>query len=79
MLISIGDHIRKKRLQLGLFQRELAQQLGVNVWTILNWEKGYHRSIVAQLCGMSVEVINLEFALRWRCQQKKRKDFEPGI
>lgn len=40
MPISVGDHIRKKRLQLGLFQREVAQRLGVSPWTILNWEKG---------------------------------------
>ncbi len=39
--LTIGDHIRKKRLQLGLFQRELAQLLGFNTWTILNWEKGH--------------------------------------
>ena len=37
--ISLGDHIRKRRLKLGLCQRELAQRLGVNPWTILNWEK----------------------------------------
>ena len=36
-----GDHIRKKRLKLGLFQREVAQQFGVSPWTIMNWEKGY--------------------------------------
>jgi transcriptional regulator with XRE-family HTH domain len=38
--ISVGDHIRKKRLQLGLFQWEAAQQLGVHPLTVLNWEKG---------------------------------------
>lgn len=37
--ITVGDHIRKKRLQLGLFQREVAQQIGVDPWTALNWEK----------------------------------------
>ena len=40
MPISVGDHIRKKRLQLGLFQREAAQRLGVHPSTVLNWEKG---------------------------------------
>ena len=39
--VSVGDHIRRKRLQLGLFQREVAQQLGVNPWTIMNWERGH--------------------------------------
>jgi transcriptional regulator with XRE-family HTH domain len=32
--------MRKKRLQLGLFQREVAQLLGVDPGTVLNWEKG---------------------------------------
>jgi len=47
--ISLGDHIRKKRLQLGLFQREAAQQLGVNPWTILNWEKGRTEPPIASI------------------------------
>lgn len=37
---TLGEHIRKIRLKMGLFQREVADQLGVNPWTILNWEKG---------------------------------------
>lgn len=32
--------MRKKRLEMGLMQKEVAEQLGVNSWTILNWEKG---------------------------------------
>ena len=32
--------MRKKRLKLGLIQKEVAKLLGVNTWTILNWEKG---------------------------------------
>jgi transcriptional regulator with XRE-family HTH domain len=39
--ISVGDHIRKRRLELGLPQGEAAQHLGVNPWTVLNWEKGH--------------------------------------
>ena len=38
--ISVGDHIRKKRLQLGLLQREVAELLEVSPWTVMNWEKG---------------------------------------
>ncbi len=33
--------MRKKRLEMGLMQKEVAEQLGVNTWTILNWEKGH--------------------------------------
>jgi hypothetical protein len=34
--ISVGDHIRKRRLKLGLLQKGAADQLGVNFRTILN-------------------------------------------
>ncbi len=37
----MGGHIRKRRLDLGLLQREVAQQLGVDKSTILNWERGH--------------------------------------
>ncbi|MFN0316761.1 MAG: helix-turn-helix domain-containing protein [Burkholderiales bacterium] len=38
----MGDHLRKRRLELGLLQRELAEQLGINVQSLRNWEQ--HRS-----------------------------------
>ena len=37
-LITIGDHLRKRRLDLGLFQSQVAQQLGVDETTVHNWE-----------------------------------------
>jgi len=39
-LKTIGDHIRKKRLDLNLYQKDLAKAFGVKEDTILNWEKG---------------------------------------
>lgn len=35
---TIGDHIRKKRLDLGLLQEHVATQIGVTEITICNWE-----------------------------------------
>jgi DNA-binding transcriptional regulator YiaG len=35
---TLGDHIRRKRLDLGLRQRDVARQIGVNKDTIYNWE-----------------------------------------
>ena len=32
--------MRRKRLKIGLLQKEVAERLGVNTWTILNWENG---------------------------------------
>jgi DNA-binding XRE family transcriptional regulator len=38
-LNTLGDHIRKKRLNLGLTQREAAHLIGVEQCSVYNWEK----------------------------------------
>ncbi|MGH9632865.1 MAG: helix-turn-helix domain-containing protein, partial [Bryobacteraceae bacterium] len=42
-LVTIGDHIRKKRLELGLKQRDLAALIGVDKMSIWNWENNESR------------------------------------
>lgn len=37
--ITLGDHVRKKRLQVGLYQKDVAGLLGVCASTVLHWEK----------------------------------------
>jgi transcriptional regulator with XRE-family HTH domain len=37
-LKTLGDHIRNKRLERGLSQREAAKAIGVEVTTLRNWE-----------------------------------------
>ena len=37
-LNTLGDHIRARRIDLGLFQSEVAAQIGVHPLTITNWE-----------------------------------------
>jgi DNA-binding XRE family transcriptional regulator len=37
---TLGEHVKKWRLEQGLFQRDLAKLIGVNEMTIVNWEKG---------------------------------------
>jgi DNA-binding XRE family transcriptional regulator len=39
-LRSIGDHVRKRRENLGFLQREVALRIGVDKTTIYNWETG---------------------------------------
>lgn len=34
----MGDHVRKRRLDLGLLQRQLADRVGVHPGTVRNWE-----------------------------------------
>ena len=38
-LVTIGDHIRKRRLDLKLTQKEVAAALGVDECTVWNWER----------------------------------------
>ena len=38
---SLGEHVRKRRLELRLTQKQAAERLGVNPWTVLNWEKDH--------------------------------------
>jgi transcriptional regulator with XRE-family HTH domain len=35
---TVGDHIRKRRLALKMFQKDVAEQLGVNKTSVFNWE-----------------------------------------
>jgi DNA-binding XRE family transcriptional regulator len=39
-LQRLGDHIRKRRLDLGLLQKQVAVRLGADPKTINNWEMG---------------------------------------
>jgi transcriptional regulator with XRE-family HTH domain len=45
-LNTLGDHIRKRRLDLGLYQRQVAEQIGVTESTIFNWESNESRPSV---------------------------------
>ena len=36
---SLGEHLRKRRTEQRLIQKEVAKQLGVNTWTYILWEQ----------------------------------------
>ena len=38
-LNTLGDHIRARRLNLGLLQKDVAEIIGVTTDTITNWDK----------------------------------------
>ena len=40
---TIGEHIRRRRLQLHLFQADLAKLFGVDIASIRNWEQGIYQ------------------------------------
>jgi len=39
--VTLGDHLRRRRLKLGLYQKDVAIQIGVTASTIWNWENGW--------------------------------------
>ena len=38
-LRTLGDHLRKRRLNLALTQKDVAKRLGANEASVWNWEK----------------------------------------
>ena len=37
--ITLGEHLRKRRIELGLLQKDVASRLGTNEWTYRYWER----------------------------------------
>ncbi len=58
-LECLGEHIRKRRLDLKLTAREVGKRLGVNMNTVYKWE--YHREYPhPRVYGMIVEFLGYE-------------------
>jgi DNA-binding transcriptional regulator YiaG len=51
-LKTLGDHLRKRRLDLELLQKEVADQLGVDTASIVNWESNEVQPMVHCLPGI---------------------------
>ena len=51
-LTSIGDHIRRKRLDLGLRQKDVAVHIWVSEASIYNWERNRTTPQIHQLPGV---------------------------
>jgi DNA-binding transcriptional regulator YiaG len=51
-LKTIGDHIRKRRLDLGLLQKGVALLICVDKTTIMNWERGHREPAIWALPGI---------------------------
>jgi DNA-binding XRE family transcriptional regulator len=48
-LQTVGEHVRKRRLELRLTQKRAAERLGVNQWTVLNWEKSHTEPLIESM------------------------------
>lgn len=51
-LVTIGDHLRKKRLDLGFLQREVALLLGTTKCSVMYWEKNRTTPTLVHLPGI---------------------------
>src|SRR5882672_3091998 len=45
---TLGEHLKKRRRELGLLQRAAATQMGISRDTYVNWEKGKTKPVAAQ-------------------------------
>jgi transcriptional regulator with XRE-family HTH domain len=46
---SFGEHIKRRRLELGLSQPQAAESLNVDPITVLNWERGKTKPLIRSL------------------------------
>ena len=49
---TLGQHIMRRRLVLGLTQKQLGAKLGVTNDTVRNWERGRAQPLVTQMRGI---------------------------
>jgi len=45
---TLSEHLKKRRKELGLLQREAAELLGVSTDTVVNWENDKTKPVAAQ-------------------------------
>jgi transcriptional regulator with XRE-family HTH domain len=45
---TLGEHLKKRRRELGLLQREAGELMGVSAETVANWEKGRTEPVISQ-------------------------------
>ncbi|MDP2368151.1 MAG: helix-turn-helix domain-containing protein [Rhodoferax sp.] len=45
---TLGEHLKKRRRELGLLQRETATQIGILTETYANWENGHTEPVASQ-------------------------------
>jgi len=50
--VTLGDHLLARRLDLGLFQKDVAATLEANTSTVTNWEKGWSEPELCFLPGI---------------------------
>ena len=60
---SLGGHLKKRRHELGLLQKEIAARMGVNEWTYHKWENDKAEPVV----GMFPRILEFLGYEPWPC------------
>jgi DNA-binding XRE family transcriptional regulator len=74
---TLGNHIRRRRLDLGLWQRILAKQLGVREETLATWERGQakplarHYGAIVRFLGYDPHTADDSLAARLRAVRRR--------
>jgi transcriptional regulator with XRE-family HTH domain len=73
---TLGEHLKKRRKELGLLQREAAERMGISAETVANWESGKTKPVAAQFRPV-VEFLGYDptpapTTLRERLEAKRR-------
>ena len=60
---TLGEHVRKRRFDLGLLQAQVAERIGVTASTVWNWEHGRspdpkHHFTIIQFLGYTPMFMN---------------------
>jgi transcriptional regulator with XRE-family HTH domain len=50
-LKTLGDHLRKRRLDLGLTQKQAAKMMGAHALSVVNWEKNYAQPSIGHMAA----------------------------
>ena|SRR5947209_16872491 len=58
-LATLGDHLRKARLDRGLLQEEVARELEVSLGTVVNWEQN-HSSVATRFMPRVVAFLGFD-------------------
>ncbi len=72
---TLGEHLKKRRRELGLLQREAAEQMEIDTWAHLNWEKDKTVPVAARfrpVLGSSAMPMPEPTTLAKRLEAKRR-------
>jgi len=78
-LRTLGDHIRKKRIELGLLQRQVADRLGADPQSVNAWDRNYRQPVlhrlpaIAAFLGYDLDALPADAPLGLRIASKRRR------